>query len=145
MSDSSAAPGTYLLLLECRRSIHLSIGKLGAMRAVPGYYLYVGSAFGPGGVRARVKHHRNMATSAHWHIDYLRLSSDIVDAWCAYRLRCEHQWARSLIQDRSVTVPLPGFGASDCACASHLFYFDRRPSRQQLEQQLGCKLETLNA
>jgi Uri superfamily endonuclease len=35
----------------------LEIGRLGVYDIVPGYYAYVGSAFGAGGLRARICHH----------------------------------------------------------------------------------------
>ncbi len=47
MNNHVAAHGTYLLLLECDKQAELSIGKFGKMYTEPGYYLYVGSAFGP--------------------------------------------------------------------------------------------------
>ena len=145
MHNKTGVPGTYLMLLECRNTIRLSIGQLGNMVVVPGFYLYVGSAYGPGGIRARLKHHRKIATRAHWHIDYLRIVAKIRDVWCVYRTRCEHDWAQHLMQDQSATMPLTGFGASDCDCASHLFYYSQRPEKKQLEDQLGCKLENLKA
>ena len=145
MRDQSGVPGTYLMLLECRKTTRLSIGQLGNMNVVPGFYLYVGSAYGPGGIEARLRHHHKIATRAHWHIDYLRIVANILEVWCVYRTRCEHDWARHLMNDESASLPLTGFGSSDCDCASHLFYFTRRPQKEELEGRLGCKLETLKA
>ena len=112
MSSSDSSPGTYLLLLACERVARLSIGRLGAMTTRPGYYLYVGSAFGPGGIRARIAHHAGMSASPHWHLDYLRMETDLVDAWCVFDLRREHEWAHSLIRDKSTAMALKGFGLS---------------------------------
>ena len=139
------SPGTYLLLLACRTQIRLSIGKLGGMTAVPGYYVYIGSACGPGGVRARIRHHRKTAARPHWHIDYLRTVAELLDVYCVYRSRCEHEWAQRLVQSASATMPLPGFGSSDCDCATHLFYFGRRPPKTDLEKLLDSKLESLDS
>ena len=140
MRGNPAAPGTYLLLLRCQRESRLPIGKLGEMTVQPGYYVYVGSAFGPGGVRARVSHHRETAARAHWHIDYLRRVAEPVDAWCVYGARCEHAWAARL-QRGPVSMPLQGFGASDCDCLTHLFYCKRRPHKARMESLLGIELE----
>ncbi|HYA22015.1 MAG TPA: DUF123 domain-containing protein [Thermoproteota archaeon] len=41
----------------------------------PGLYLYVGSARGPGGLRARVARHLRRDKVRKWHIDYLTASS----------------------------------------------------------------------
>jgi Uri superfamily endonuclease len=125
----SGTPGTYALLLRCRRPARLRIGRLGVIRARPGFYVYVGSALGPGGVRARVRHHQRAAGTPHWHIDYLRPRADLVEVWHAHETRRrEHQWASIVSEFRGASVPLRGFGASDCTCATHLFHFEEQPS-----------------
>ena len=42
--------GTYVLLLHLPDNEQLTIGKLGTFDFPAGWYAYVGSAFGPGGV-----------------------------------------------------------------------------------------------
>ena len=90
MNHHVSAHGTYLLLLECNNEAELSIGKLGRMNTETGYYLYVGSAFGPGGIRSRINHHMRRAERPHWHIDYLRTVAALVNAWCVYGLSLIH-------------------------------------------------------
>jgi len=125
----AGTPGTYALLLRCRRPARLRIGRIGVIRARPGFYVYVGSALGPGGVRARVRHHQRAAGRPHWHIDYVRSRADLVEVWHAHETRRrEHQWASIVSELQGASVPLPRFGASDCGCASHLFQFDEQPS-----------------
>ena len=51
-------PGTYALVLSCSADFDIQIGRLGTMRLQPGYYVYLGSALGPGGLRARIAHHQ---------------------------------------------------------------------------------------
>lgn len=143
MNKHDSAHGTYLLLLECNEEAELSIGKLGNMLTEPGYYLYVGSAFGPGGIRARVNHHKGKALHPHWHIDYLRTAAKLVDAWCVHGSRCEHEWAYNLMQSEAAAMPLTGFGSSDCDCATHLFCFKRRPVKAELEKMLNNKLASV--
>ena len=143
MNNNVSAHGTYLLLLECDKQAKLSIGKLGNMMTEPGYYLYVGSAFGPGGIQARVRHHRKTAARPHWHIDYLRAVAELMDAWCAYDDRVEHEWAQTLDQLENTVIPLKGFGSSDCDCATHLFYFRHRPVKAVLEKILNNKLASV--
>ena len=144
MNNHVIAHGTYLLLLECDKQAELSIGKLGNMTTEQGCYLYVGSAFGPGGIQARINHHSRIASRPHWHIDYLRAAAELMDAWCVYGIRCEHAWAYSLMQSEAAAMPLKGFGSSDCDCATHLFYFRNRPLNTALEKLLKNKLETIN-
>lgn len=96
----------------------------------PGFYVYVGSAFGPGGVKARVSHHLTITPRPRWHIDFLRASSAVDEVWITYDPnRREHQWADVLQRTSGATIPLAGFGSSDCDCKSHLFYFHDRPSK----------------
>ena len=122
-------PGTYALLLASSDSRSLSIGRLGSLGLRSGWYVYVGSAFGPGGVRARLAHHRKLAARPHWHIDYLRVHAALQSVWYTYDpRRREHEWASVLLQLPGAEVALSGFGASDCWCASHLFRFGRQPS-----------------
>ena len=123
-SDLPTFPGTYALVLSAALSSDVEIGKLGTLALMPGFYLYIGSAFGPGGLRARIAHHRKMATRPHWHIDYLRPKASLACVWysCDAHKR-EHLWAEVAGEMHGATVLLGRFGASDCSCVTHLFYF----------------------
>jgi Uri superfamily endonuclease len=115
-------PGTYALILQSYSTGKVQIGRLGQIELVPGYYIYVGSAFGPGGVRARVSRHLRVDKSKQWHIDYLREFVTPLSVWVSYELeRLEHQWAQ-LFHDMSEVNSIQGFGCSDCKCYSHLFH-----------------------
>jgi len=119
-----SGPGTYVLILHVGRAKALAIGALGKLKLVPGYYGYVGSAFGPGGLRARLTHHLKGTSRPHWHIDYLRRQVKIAEIWfSSATARQEHAWARAFQATPGVVIAAPRFGASDCQCASHLFSF----------------------
>jgi len=120
------APGTYVLALHCDRGESIEVGRLGRLTVIPGYYLYIGSAFGPGGVAARIKHHSKSASRPHWHIDYLRRVCELVDVRCVYNEKREHDWARRLANMKGVTAPFSGFGSSDCDCDTHLFFSEHK-------------------
>ena len=95
----------------------------------PGYYIYVGSAFGPGGVQARITRHCRRSKPRHWHIDYLRTVAPLREIWFSHDPeRREHQWAELVRERRGSQVPQPGFGSSDCDCETHLLYTKQRPS-----------------
>jgi Uri superfamily endonuclease len=66
------APGSYILILRADQAATISVGRLGDVPIVPGWYLYTGSALGTGGLHGRVRHHLRPVTRPHWHIDYLR-------------------------------------------------------------------------
>ena len=121
--------GTYIFLLRSRIQTSLPIGKLGVLNLRLGIYLYVGSAQGPGGLRGRLSHHLRGASKPHWHIDYLRQSTVPAALWWQISpQRLEHDWANALGQE--FDIAMPRFGASDCRCASHLFFARRLPSLQ---------------
>lgn len=123
-------PGTYALVLSVREDGVVRIGRLGTLPLHHGFYVYVGSALGRGGVRARLAHHLRMSSSPHWHIDYLRPHATLEEVWyCHDGATWEHQWARCLGTQPGASIPLAGFGASDCGCDSHLCFFQSRPSR----------------
>ena len=56
-SELSSLPGTYVLVVNLDRHRQITIGRRSTRQFQPGYYLYVGSAFGPGGLKARVGRH----------------------------------------------------------------------------------------
>src|ERR1035441_8593615 len=125
-------PGTYVLVLSSRSTDLIQIGRLGALQLQSGFYVYVGSALGPGGVRARLAHHLKLSRRPHWHIDHLRAHTRVEEIWYRFDTRrLEHAWAERIKRAEGVSVPLVGFGSTDCRCESHLFFFQQRPSRER--------------
>ena len=134
-----AQPGTYALIMTCDSDQQVEVGKLGQFKIQPGCYVYVGSAFGPGGLKARIAHHANISRHPHWHIDYLRSILDLKKVCYSYDSeKHEHHWAGALQRFRGATIPMAGFGASDCSCPAHLFRFSRKPPDRLLRQKLNC-------
>lgn len=131
--------GSYLLIMRLEQELaDLAIGRLGRFTFAPGFYLYVGSAFGAGGVRARLAYHaRRHKPRPHWHIDYLRAHAALVETWgLVSEVRLEQPWAAVLRDAPELSTPVPRFGASDAAGGSHLFYAPRRPSLRLLTESL---------
>ncbi len=126
MNSIPPLPGTYALLLRADNEHLVQAGKHRLFSLRPGWYLYTGSAMGPGGMRARVRHHLNIHPKPHWHLDWLRphLRAEGV-LWEAGPTRLECRWAAGLAKEPTVTIPQTGFGASDCTsgCAAHLLFF----------------------
>ena len=122
-----ARPGTYILVLVNRVCCTVKVGGLGRVEFHRGWYLYTGSAFGPGGLAARAGRHLRPDKPCRWHIDYLTAGLTVHRVWLStatQRLEC--LWAGLLTQMGGTAVP--GFGASDCDCPGHLFYFSLPPS-----------------
>jgi len=75
---------TYVLILRLKRNRKIRIGRSKGSSPIlfrAGYYAYVGSAFGPGGLKSRVKRHLRMDKKTVWHIDYLREVAEPVEVW----------------------------------------------------------------
>lgn len=137
----NSEPGTYTLILRSHRKASAQIGRLRQIDLEPGYYLYVGSAFGPGGVHARVARHCRRDTSHHWHIDHLREFLTPVGVWYSHDTkRLEHRWAQLLGGMRGMSS-IQGFGCSDCTCYSHLFLTSIAPDFAHFSRIAGAKIE----
>jgi len=127
-TEIPALGGTYILLMRVQKSSTVEIGKKGTMKLQPGFYLYVGSAFGSGGLRARVGRHARDEKSLRWHIDYLRQKARLVAVYFSTdEGHLEDDWAESIQAWPWVRVPMPGFGASDSQVLSHLFFCPKQP------------------
>lgn len=131
LSAMHAAPGIYALLIALPRRQRIAVGRLGVFRFPAGWYIYVGSARGPGGVRARVARHTGDRGSRHWHIDHLLDLADVVDVGVSHDPGVdEHVIVASLARRPGASFPAAGFGASDCraGCPAHLLHFGDRPA-----------------
>jgi Uri superfamily endonuclease len=130
-------PGTYVLMLAISEPRTITVGKWGTQQFLSGWYAYVGSAMGPGGLAARVGRHLRVRKKAHWHIDYLRASAQLIGVfWAADARANEHRWASRLGRIPLSGEPVKGFGCSDCKCDAHLFYYRHRPDPQLVARHL---------
>jgi Uri superfamily endonuclease len=118
--------GAYVLHLTVRSTVTVCAGAIGAITLPSGHYVYVGSA--RKSIESRVARHRRLARTKtgklHWHIDYLLIHPriELVDeeAFAGYG---ECDIAQRVASLKGASVPVPGFGASDCrsGCGTHLF------------------------
>ena len=137
---SEPSKGVYGLVLHLEHREEITVGKLGTFTFLPGYYLYVGSALGPGGLEARLARHRRRAKKLRWHVDYLLTHAQLMEVWSAASTdKLECLWAQAARELPGSEIPVPGFGSSDCRCPSHLIYLAREPACEEFEiaQDLG--------
>tara|TARA_R110000868_G_scaffold46376_14_gene153304 strand:- start:10412 stop:10819 length:408 start_codon:yes stop_codon:yes gene_type:complete len=114
-----AGPGAYALTFRLEKPLTLPVARLNSPALPPGAYVYAGSAFGPGGIRARVARHLRADKKPHWHIDHLSARAECVDVK-TYPGGRECDLVAALLE-AGATVPVAGFGSSDCrGCAAHL-------------------------
>ena len=112
--------GAYLLLLGLSCPVHLRSRMIEQRRLAPGDYIYAGSAWGAGGIRARVGRHLKQRKRRHWHIDDVTEAADYVYPIAVPGGR-ECHLVHLLIATGRFSVPVKGFGSSDCSrCDSHL-------------------------
>jgi Uri superfamily endonuclease len=128
-----SAPGSYALCFSIAHPTSLAVGRLGRsgdahagsknFEFPAGYYIYLGSAFGPGGLRARLNHHLRPHPKPHWHLDFLQPVMSVQSIlWNLEPTPLECCWSQMLAKHPGASIPVPGFGASDChnGCRSHL-------------------------
>lgn len=144
--DLPRQPGTYILVLEpiVRGVVH--VGRLGAMHLRAGRYLYIGSAQGPGGLGGRVNRHLRSSLGLaprHWHIDHILPCAQVREVWFAGGERRECDWARQLEAERCATLPLAGFGSSDCQCTSHLVHVSSPATLPRLRRMVAATTRPL--
>jgi Uri superfamily endonuclease len=138
MTELDKQPGTYALILKNDSVKIVTVGQLGPLELRPGWYVYVGSARGPGGLAARVGRHMRSEKKCRWHIDYVRPHIELREVWFTYGTeQIECQWAHAIAEMPKAELPSPRFGASDCRCASHLIWLPKRPSLATFCRLLG--------
>ncbi len=116
-SEIPALPGAYLLLIELTKVTDVQLSNKGSASLVPGRYLYAGSAYGPGGLKARIARHMRPAKVQRWHVDQLTKNNGVRGAWIF--LGCNECDLADM--NSALPVPIVGFGSTDCKrCRSHL-------------------------
>ena len=134
-----SSPGVYLLLLESLVYHAVRVDRRGSRIAVlePGLYVYVGSAWGPGGLAARIARHigARRKRRLHWHIDRILASEYVRPVALLYAIGCRGE-SRLASMIASVAEPLPGIGSTDDPSASSHFFRLRGTRVEQLERLL---------
>lgn len=111
--------GAYTLALHLPQAMTFSCSKATATLEA-GWFVYAGSAHGPGGIVARLHRHFRREKKQHWHVDQFTIAAPPIFA-LAIRDGSECAIVSRLSQTGSFDFPMPGFGSSDCrSCVSHL-------------------------
>ncbi len=115
-----SGPGAYVLLIELGAPLLLEVASLPRAVLPAGRYAYCGSAYGPGGLRARIGRHLRADKALRWHVDRLTAAGRVVDVQ-AVPGRRECDLLARVLDMPGAAVPVPGFGSSDCRrCPAHL-------------------------
>jgi len=113
--------GTYLLLLHISEDI--TIDRRGqTIELSKGIYIYVGSAFGAGGLASCLHRHVRKQKKKHWHIDQVTMhrASETIGIAISINQKNECNLYK-LLSKIDEFSPIPGIGNSDCIneCGSH--------------------------
>lgn len=113
-----------MLILSINENLVLSIGSIGYHYFSRGFYAYVGSAKGPGGLKARIRRHLRKIKKTRWHIDYLTVNNNVSIVTVIYAETHSMEDYESLIASelyRQLKPYIKGFGSSDKDDYTHLF------------------------
>jgi Uri superfamily endonuclease len=132
--DLPTQAGNYVIVGYSANQFAIEIKRFGLRKMPPGYYLYCGSAHGPGGLAGRVNRHLDPHTKKFWHFDYLKHHVKVAQVWWqvnASNFECDT--AQFLLTLPGANCVIKGFGASDCrkGCTSHLIHY---PDLVKVEQ-----------
>ncbi len=157
VEEAQAGPstlgGTYTVIFRHDADATVAVGALGTFDFPSGYYGYVGSAFGPGGVRARTdRHRRQHIARKKWNIDHMKPPFRAVAIWWTHdTFKRECSWSAALAASPRFDCPAAGFGSHDCRvnrsdgfgspdgrlCRAHLLHSMERPNVHDFAGRLG--------
>lgn len=112
--------GVYVLIIQVARDINITVGILGNLFFKKGLYAYVGSA--QNNLELRVKRHMRKEKKLFWHIDFLLKDENVKIIEVLFLAAGKEEECIIAKELSSKGKPLDGFGCSDCACNSHLFW-----------------------
>lgn len=114
-----------IYILEIYLSKPITITRFPKVIFKKGFYYYTGSA--QRSLIKRVERHFRKDKKTHWHIDYITSHSDsiVTSSWLIFGKTKSYECSfnNNLLNTFSLTIPVKGFGNSDCfTCDSHLLY-----------------------
>lgn len=118
--EAPARGGAYVLVLHLDRPLSFGLARKTTASFEPGTYVYSGSAYGPGGIRARLARHFRRDKKLHWHVDRLTVAASGMEA-IAVEAGSECEIIERLAGSNAFVPVVAGFGSSDCSrCTAHL-------------------------
>ena len=118
--------GIYKLVINLSKDEEIKIGKLGTFVFPEGFYVYTGSA--QNGLEKRINRHLSSNKKFHWHIDYLLTYAKVIKVLRYVGRKDECKLNSMTEQSSGATQIAKKFGASDCNCVTHLYYFKNIPT-----------------
>ena len=94
-----------------------------------GFYIYVGSAFGAGGLSSRIHRHLRRNKKLHWHIDKVTSNRNCtVNGVAVFPNEKSECTISAKLKRMKGLTSIYGFGNSDCRknCGSHFFLLEKK-------------------
>ncbi len=115
--------GIYAIVFKISKSVRLYSIKMFKNRVIEkGLYVYIGSARGPGGLRARIKRHLMKKKRRKWHIDYLTTLEYFKPIAIIYAITDQDlEYKVSELLSNYLPIPVRKFGSTDKPSKAHLF------------------------
>jgi len=136
--------GTYVLILKLEKESIIKVGALGMKTFKTGFYAYIGSAFGHGGLKARISRYSKVRRQR-WHIDYILDFMETIEVWTIPNTRIEEELAGDAVK---VFDYIKGFGCTDkSGDISHLLYLSNKdllPEFKRLIENHGLRKSYAN-
>ncbi|MAH22035.1 MAG: hypothetical protein CMO12_04410 [Thaumarchaeota archaeon] len=139
MFSDRTLKGTYTIILQLRRSLHIAVKSLHGCDLQPNFYAYTGSALGKGSssIVGRLGRHFSGTGKSFWHIDHMTQSPDCeVSAAVLVLDSTPRECMVNSHLKRAVGLRrmVDGFGSSDCkeGCGGHLLSIPSRTSLQAI-------------
>ena len=126
---------TYILFIENKKHLSLSIGRGLFCNFPPGIYIYIGSA--RKNIEKRILRHFSKNKKLFWHIDYFLIHTHIINVFIG-SLK-EKELVSSLINNINLEIPCKGFGSSDSPHPAHLFIIKNKKDVETFLNSLGFK------
>lgn len=107
-------------MIRLDKALPVGAGRTKTGNLPAGTYVYAGSAYGAGGLAARLRRHFRKDKKIHWHIDRLTVPASDLAAFVVEGGN-ECRLAELLLKTGDFEIALEGFGSTDCqTCRSHL-------------------------
>jgi sugar fermentation stimulation protein A len=120
--------GSYIMLLELAENHAVEVGALGKIDFQKGWYVYAGSA--QKNLSQRIARHvRKVRKQQHWHLDYLTPFAAGKIKGFPVMSESNLECALAGLCAETGGTPVSRFGASDCSCAGHLYWFASNPMK----------------
>ncbi len=150
LESLTSTGGVYVLLLRIDQSSTVEVGRKGIFDFTPGWYTYIGTAHGSGGLQSRLSRHvRRLGNNKRprWNIDYVREHAVVEEVWFAeLPAEAECRWSLALSRLSDTSVPAPGLGSGDCnVCPAHFYKLSRKLPASLLRSIAGVDANSLIA